>query len=405
MTMALVVVLGMSTSVRAEDWPWWLGPRRDNSTVDKVTPWKGELKLLWKQLAGEGNGTPVVADGRVFVHSKVKDKNAEVLDVFDAETGKPLWSQPYDRPMFSSPYGNGPRATPAVVGGKVYTNGITGLLTCFNAKNGDILWQVDTLKEYKAKNLFFGRASSPLIDGDSIYLNVGGPGAGVVAFDKDTGKERWKAGNDPASYASPTLFEFNGQRELVFLTGTNLLAVDPKDGKELWKFPFKDYIFESSVTPARIGDIVIGSSITLGTVGLKLDSPDKVKKAWLDTGLTGYFSTPVAVGKHLYLVTGTKPPSVSPSATLYCLDPTGGKQLWKRENVGTYHACLTRTGDDKLLLLEEGGDLVLFDADPKEYRELARAKVCGDTWAHPAIAGGRLYLRDKREIRCVELPK
>lgn len=387
----------------AEDWPGWLGPRRDGSTADTVAPWKGNLKVLWKKPVGEGHSSPVVADGKVFLHTKVKDKNAERVDAFDAATGEPAWTREYEHVPFKSLFGNGPRGTPSVVGGKVYTFGITGVLACLDAKTGEIVWQNDTLKTFDAKNLFFGASCSPLVDGNFVYVNVGGKGASLVAFEKDTGKTAWKTLDDKASYASPNLFKQGNGRQLVFLTAANLVAVDPQDGKKIWEYPFKDALSESSTTPVRAGDMLIGSSITLGSVGLKMDG-DKVEKTWQEPGLTCYFSTPVAAGKDLYLVTGTKPPALVTKATLRCIDPATGKGRWTRDNVGKYHASLTRTGDGKLLLVEEGGALVLVDPDPTEYKELARTKICGTTWAHPAIAGGKLYIRDNRELVCVQLP-
>ena len=402
-----ITILSLASAVNAEDWPGWLGPRRDGGSTEKVAAWKGDLPIHWRHPLGEGHSSPVVADGKVFTHTKVKDKTIETIDAFDAVTGKPVWSKSYDRGPFTSFYGNGPRGTPFVVAGKLYAFGITGHLLCLDAATGDIVWQVDTLKQYGAKNLFFGASGSPLVDGDAVFVNVGGKGASIVAFDKNTGKELWKTLDDKASYSSPIVFELHSQKQLVFLTAAHLVAVDPKDGKELWKFSFADALFESSTTPVRVGDILIGSSITIGSVGLKLESVAKVRKDWLVEDLTCYFSTPVAVGQELYLVTGTKPAigMKKTTANLHCIDPTTGKSHWKRENVGKYHSSLLRTGDDKLLLLEEAGDLVLVDPDRSGYRELARSKICGNTWAHAALSNGRLFVRDNRELICVGMGK
>ena len=159
--------------------------------------------------------------------------------------------------------------------------------------------------------------------------------------------------------------------------------------------PFEDEFKESSTTPMLVGERLLASSISLGSVLLELPKAGGVEKTpvkvWENPDLTCYFSTPIPVGKdHIYVVTGTKPkkglPSLKSTATLWCIDAANGKPLWKRENVGKYHASLLRTGDDKLLILEEAGNLVLLDPDPKEYRELARAKVCEETWAHPALS-------------------
>jgi outer membrane protein assembly factor BamB len=400
--LALPLLLLMTTAARAEDWPGWLGPRRDGSTTEKIAPWKGDLKILWKKPVGEGHSSPVVADGKVFLHTKVKDKTVERIEAFDAATGDDAWTRDYERGAFTALYGNGPRGTPSVVGGKLYANGITGIATCLDIKDGSVVWQVDTLKTYGASNLFFGVSVSPLVDDGKVHLNVGGKGASLVALDSQTGKTAWQALDDKASYSSPILTKVDGKAQLVYLTGSQLRGVDPKNGASIWEFPFKDTIFESSTTPVRVGDVLFGSSITLGSVGLKLKK-DGVDKLWTAPGLTCYFSTPVAVDKNIYAVTGGLGPKSK--ATLHCIDPDTGKSTWKRDNVGKYHASLTRTADNKLLLVEEEGALVLVDANPKEYRELARAKICGSTWAHPAIAGGRFYIRDNNNLVCVELPK
>jgi outer membrane protein assembly factor BamB len=399
----LALFLAVSGS-HAADWPQWLGPRRDGSSTEIVTPWQQTPKILWKQAVGEGHSAPVVADGKLFIFAKVADKDDEQVEAFDAATGKPLWTQATQRGKFKGLFGNGPRGTPAVDNGKIYAFGITGVLTCLNASDGAKLWEVDTLKQYQAANLFFGVSGSPIVEGRLVLVNVGGKGASIVAFDKNTGKEVWKTLDDKASYSSPIAVGNGDARQVIFLTAAGLAAVAPKDGKELWQFPFQDALFESSTTPVLAGDTLIASSITLGSVGLKLTGT-KAEKLWENDALTCYFSTPVAVGKeHVYLVTGTKPPALKTEATLHCIEAATGKKLWTRKNkVGTYHASMLRTGDNKLLLLEEPGNLALFDPDPKGYRELARAKICGETWAHPALAHGRLYVRDKKEVVCVEL--
>ena len=188
----LVLFVGVSWT-SAADWPQWLGPTRDGASPEKVAAWKGAPKVLWRQPVGEGNSSPVVAGGRVFIHAKVKDKDAEEVVAFDARTGKEVWRTAYDRAAFTSLYGNGPRATPAVAGGKVYTFGVTGALTCFDAAGGKQLWQVDTFKQFSPPKLMFGAACSPLAEGGRVLVNVGGKGASVVAFDASTGEVAWKS--------------------------------------------------------------------------------------------------------------------------------------------------------------------------------------------------------------------
>ena len=251
-----------------------------------------------------------------------------------------------------------------------------------------------------------------LIEGRLVLLNVGAPrGASVVAYDRDTGKVAWKALDDPASYASPITFGRGKERQVVFLTGTGVVSLRPADGRLFWRFRMVDKLLESSTTPVHVGHLLLASSITYGSVGLRLETRDgkpAAREKWKNAELTSYFSTPVAVGKnHVYLVTGQNPLSFRrPEASLHCVEAVTGKDLWKKEKIGQYHASLLRTGDDRLLMLTDGGDLVLLDPNPKGYRELARSRVSGpETWAHPALCDGRLYVRDPRELICLRLGK
>lgn len=403
---SLVVLFACTLAAAAGDWPQWLGPHRDGASPEKVAAWKEAPKRLWGVPVGEGHSSPVVAGGRVYLHAKEKGKDEEVLSAFDATTGKLLWADSQDRAAFTSIFGNGPRATPCVAGGKVYALGVAGDLTCCEADTGKQLWHVDTLKQFGAANLKFGVSCSPLVEGDKVLVNVGGKGASVVAFHKDTGAVLWKALDDPASYSSPVAFGQGKQRQVVFLTGKGLASLSPADGHVFWQFPLVDLLSESSTTPVRVGDLLLASSVTYGSVGLRLSEKDgkpAAEQVWKNAALSCYFSTPVPVGKdHVYLVTGSVL-NVKQQSPLRCVEAATGKELWQREKVGRYHSALLRTGDDRLLMLQDSGQLVLIDPSPKEYRELARARVCGPTWAHPALADGRLYLRDEKELICLQL--
>jgi outer membrane protein assembly factor BamB len=394
-----------AAAVAAADRPQWLGPKRDGASAETVNPWKEAPKVLWRQPLGEGHSAPVVVDGKVFLHARVKDKNEEEVVALDAKTGNKLWSKSYARTDFKSPFGAGPRATPAVVDGKVYTLGVTGILSCFDAKDGAQRWQVDTLKKFNAKNLTFGVSTSPIVTDGKVMVNVGGPGASVVAFDSTKGDVVWKSLDDPASYSSPIV----SGKHVIFLTAQGLVALQSADGTPVWKFPLVDLLSESSTTPVRIGDLFLGSSVTYGSVAvdprkMKATKPPQPAQVWKNAALTCYFSTPVVVpGERLYMVTGTLLPP--PQATLRCVDATTGKELWSRPKVGKYHASLLRTGNDKLLMLDDAGNLMLLEPDAKEYKELARAKVCGPTWVHPALSDGRLYVRDNDEVMCLQMPQ
>jgi outer membrane protein assembly factor BamB len=410
---ALLLVLFVAGVAGAEDWPQWLGPRRDGSSTEKVKPWKGELTILWRQLVGPGHSSPVVAGGKVYLLTRGPDKGQETeeLTVYDALTGKEGWRTGYPRVKFSSLFGTGPQATPAVVEGQVYTFGATGVLTCFDGK-GSIRWQNDTQKTFELNDkekLDFGVACSPLIEGDKVVVNVGARGASVVAFNKETGKVAWKKLDDRASYASGIAIGQGNKREILFLTQAGLRAFAPEDGTLRWQVSFVDGILnETSTTPVRAGDLVLISSITQGMVALDLTARDDKgtpKVAWRNKELSCYFSTPVPVGKeHVYMVTGSIFP---PTSTLRCVELKTGKILWSEKNVGKYHAAMIRTADDKLLMLSDLGNLVLLDPSPAGYRELARSRIVKgeQIWAHPALSNGKVYLRSDKELICVQMPE
>lgn len=389
------------------DWPQFLGPSRDNSTPERVQPWKGELKALWRQPLGPAHSSPVVAQGVVYAFYEPEGKNADALAAFETRTGKRLWENSYERAEFKPPFGAGPRSTPLVHQGRIYTYGGTGILACWNAQDGSLLWKVDTLAEFQARNLFFGVSTSPIvIEGDKVVVMVGGPQAGIVAFDIRTGQAVWKATQEPASYASPIFV----RQQLIFLGGSHLLGLSPQ-GQLLWKFPWEGRVgglVESSTTPVWTHDLVIGSTVTSGTVALRLTSKGKQiqpEKVWVNKQLTCYFSTPVVVGDYLYMINGAAS-LLNPSITLRCVEVNSGKIVWERKDVGRYHAALLRCGppgEEHLLLLDDHGHLILLAPAPTGYKELARSKVCGPTWAHPALVDGHLYVRDERELLCIPL--
>lgn len=416
MRITLLIPLLLATPAIAADWPQWLGPNRDSTTAEVVKPWTGDPKVLWRAKVGEGHSSPVVADGVVYLHylNKDGDKNLERLTAFDAASGKELGGVAHERGPFASVFGVGPRATPVVEGGAVYTLGVTGRFSreaAAKSTNGTIAFKtaysIDTLKEFNASNLVFGVSASPLVDGEYALLAVGlGDKTPVVALNKVTGKLAWKADNQPASYASSIVFGEGQARQAVFLGQKGLVAVRPKDGEVLWEFPFRDRIMESSTTPVKAGEMLIASSVTLGSVALKLTEENgkpAVKEVWREPKLTCYFSTPVPAGDGLlFMITGAAT-LTNPSITLHCVEAATGKIKWSKEKIGKYHAALVRTGDGKLLMLDDRGRLTLLEPSAKEYTQLAQSKVCGETWAHPALSNGRLYIRDNKELICLQV--
>ena len=397
---ALPLLLLLASVAPAADWPQFLGPNRDSTTPDKIPAWKDKPKELWKKPVGEAHSSPVVANGLVYVFAKVDKKEAEQLTAFDAKTGDEKWSKSYERAKTNTPFGNGPRGTPTVVGDRVYTYGSTGLLTCWDAKTGDQKWQTDMLKEFSAKNLFFGVSTSPTVVGKVVVVMVGGKGAGIVGVDKETGKAVWQSTDDRASYASPIVVG-DKNPELVFLTGDHVRSLKADLGKQVWQHPFVDALLESSTTPVKAGDLYVVGSVKSGSIGVRVKGSE-VEEVWKNEKLTCYFSTPVAVGEYLYMVNGeAKFPGGT--LTLRCVETKSGKVMWEKKDVGTYHAALVKTGDGKLFMHDDKGNIKLLEPNDKEYKELATAKVCDETWAHPAVSDGKVYLRDNKTLYCFQV--
>jgi len=405
-TSALTCLL-LAAAVHADDWPQWLGPRRDGTTKEKVAPWK-DTKVAWKIPVDKGFSCPVVSQGRVFVHAPNKTKEAEDVIALDAKTGKELWRDTYPRPAYGSIFGRGPRATPVVAGNRLYTFGITGILSCYECDTGKRLWQTDPYVKLNKEQPRFGVCCSPLVIGNVVLVSIGGKGCSLAAFDINKGELLWKGYDEPASTSSPVLFAGPTQKgklpSVVFMTTLRLLAINPLDGTLNWEYPLVFQAAGASTTPLVIGDRIVTSTMTNGTtaVGMAVkDGKGVASQLWQNKDLTGYFSTGTVVAKeYLYLVTNELQPK--PAVTLRCVELKTGKELWSKAGMGYYHAAVIATGDNHVLWLDDSGMLRLIQANPKEYRELAKAKVCGGTFGVPALADGRLYVRDDQELRCIE---
>lgn len=404
---ALLVVLLIAPVSTAADWPQWLGLKRDGGTTEAIEPWKDAPKVLWTAKVGVGFSTPIVANGRVFVHARVNGKEREEMIAFDAKTGERLWRTPYDRKPYNSVLNTGPQATPTIASNRVYSYGINGLLTCFAVDTGKQIWQVDAFEKLKATLPRFGVCCSPLVVGNRVLVAVNGKGSSIAAFDTESGELQWQALDEPASTSSPVLFAIKGKTgglpDAVFMTTLRVIGLNPLDGTVNWEFPLPFQPAGTSPTPIVLGDLIVTSTLTNGSTAIRVAAEDKIapKQVWQGKNLSGYFSTGVAGKDRLFLVTNqTKP---VPRADLTCVDAATGKELWKKESVGYFHFGTIRTANDKLLILDDAGTLKLIDAAAKDYRELCSAKVCDGTLVTPSLADGRLYARDSELLVCIQL--
>jgi outer membrane protein assembly factor BamB len=387
----------------AADWPQLHGPARDGHSTETKLSWawpKGGPPVLWKKDVGSGWASPVVAGGKLYLFHRVKDD--EVLQCFNPATGEQEWVSAYPA-KYRDDFGfdDGPRATPTVADGKIFTLGANGDLRVLELPKGKELWRRNLLADYKADKGFFGVACSPILIDKKLLVNVGGKGAGVVAFEAATGKELWKATDDAASYSSPTVAEIDGKPAAVFLTRFGLRVLDPANGKVLYELPWKPRINESvqGATPLVWKDeIFLTVSYSTGAVLAKAKGGELTEIWSNDKSLSSQYNTPVRVGEYMYGVHGR---SDVGTAQLRCVEWKTGAVKWSEANFGVSSLLAV---DGGLLALTEGGDLVRFDASPDGYKERGRASVLSKpTRASPALADGFLFARDGSKLVSVKL--
>jgi outer membrane protein assembly factor BamB len=440
---------GTAGTVRADDWPQWLGPRRDGvwreTGILEKFPARGPT-IKWRTPIGGGYAGPAVAGGKVYVTDRQLPKGVEnpanpfardrvagkerVL-CLDAANGKVLWTHEYDCPYRIS-YPVGPRTTPLVAGGKVYTLGAMGDLFCLNADSGKVLWSKNFPRDYGASVALWGYASHPLLDGNKLICLVGGKGSVVVAFDKDSGKELWKSldlTKGELGYCPPMIFEAGGKRQLWL--PEEFAGLDPETGKPYWQEKFRTAIKANMTipTPRKEGNLLFLTSFYGGSLMLKLDRDRPAASVlWKKRGrseqpdrteaLHAVMCTPVFKGEYIY--------GICSYGELRCIKAATGERVWedlkatgsKKQDKDRWDNVFIIEQGDRYFLFTEKGDLVIARFTPdkdKGYEEISRGHVLEPTskagfgfirsvlWSHPAFAGRCMFARNDKEIVCVSL--
>lgn len=428
-TFILFLILPLVT--RGDDWPQWMGPKRDNvwreTGILDAFP-AGGPKVVWRAKVAGGYSGPAVANGRVYVGDYVSDADpkTEVYErtnhvgtervlCFEEPTGKLLWKHEYPC-RYTISFPNGPRTTATVHDGRVYFLGAEGNLSCLDAETGKLLWGKDYKVDYKAKTPLWGCAGHPFIDGDILYCITGGEGACVVALDRKTGKELWrKLSPTQPGYSTPTIIEAAGKRQLLVQHADAVVALDPASGAFLWTSPLRMTGGSSIMTPVKAGDIlfVSGYSHVGKALKLKADKPG-ADDLWTGTTKTGLY--PVNCQPH---VEGDLVYGICQNGELRCVDLKTGKRLWETLDPvgGKAGECTTAImvkNGDRFFLFTEKGEIRIAKLSPKGYEELGRAKVidptgtCGGrdvVFNAPAYANKCMYVRNDKELICVSLAK
>lgn len=397
-----VWVLVLSATADA-DWAQFLGPGRDGQVVGAAIgrmPKEGWVPR-WKTAVGEGHSGPVVVSNSVYQFHRIGGQ--EILSAFSVTDGKPRWMHALPT-SYSAQFGggDGPSATPAADPQRVFALGASGMLRAVSATDGRLLWRVDCAERFGAEPGFFGFGSSPLLLGDRLIVQVGGPEAGVVAFAVTDGRVLWKAGTDEAGYGSPVPWIRGARRDVLCFTRAGLLVLDPANGVEAGRFPWRARIHASvnAASPVVVGErIFLTASYGTGAVLLKPEG-GALRESWSgDAILSAHFATPVLVRGFLYGFHGRQ----ESGPDFRCVEAATGKVRWTLDRAGS-GSVLAAGGT--LVLLMETGEVRLMEADPEKPRETGRFQAAGSgARALPAVAAGRFFLRDRSHLHCLELPR
>lgn len=391
----------------AADWPQFLGPNRNgtSSETNFASTWPADgPPTRWTKAIGQGFSGPAVAGGKLILFQRKGDQ--DIVECLETKTGGRVWDFAYPT-AYHDDFGfdEGPRATPSIANGRVYTMGAEGFVHCLDFQTGRELWHLDCKQKFQSPKGFFGMACSPLAEEDLVILNIGGAGgAGIIALDQNTGAVRWKQGRAEAGYSSPIGASLQGKRYVLVFTRAGLTAVNPKDGTDCFDFPWRSrhYATVNAATPVVSGDtIFLTASYGTGAVLLHVENGG-VKPIWSgDESLSCHYATPVLDQGYLYGIDGRADPGQQPRPSLRCVELKTGKVAWSQDDFG---AATVTLAAGQLFVLTEDGQLFRIAVDPKQYRVLARAQILPlGVRAYPALAGGCLYARSKDKLVCVDL--
>jgi len=387
-------------------WPHWGGPtsdfKTDSTGLAETWPESGPPEI-WSRDLGEGYSAILVEDGILYTQYRLGDR--ELTIALDADTGETLWEHSYDSPTdgWTFDRGAGPHATPALSRDSLFTAGSTGVFQAVRRSDGAPLWSYDQMEDFDGSFRHRGYSSSPILYGDTVILPVGGDGRSVVALLQSDGSVVWKGGDDDISYSSPVLIEVGGKQQLVAFGANEIAGVDPATGKVLWTHPHATRGAFNISTPLWSNDglLFVSSAYDGGGRVLRLTangSATKVEELWFSNQMRVHFGTAIRLGDTVYASSGDFGP-----APMTAVDVHSGKILW-RDRTFAKHSLVW--ADGKLILLDEDGVLGLLRVNREGAEVLAQHSVFDSlSWTVPTLVGTRLYLRNREQIKALELGK
>jgi outer membrane protein assembly factor BamB len=392
----------IAVTVVAGDWPQWRGPNRDGLVADATIPatWPKVLKEGWKVTVGVGHSSPVMSNGKIYVFARQGEE--ETLLCLDATTGKELWrsSQPiaYEMNPAATGHGKGPKSTPVVSNGNVYTFGISGVLSCHDAKTGKVKWRKEFAKDYKATSPLYGTAMSPLVLDGLLIAHVGGQDSGALtAFDGETGSVKWTNNVDGPAYASPIAVNLAGVKQIVTSMQKQIVGVDAASGKLLWKLPAKSQYDTNSVTAVVYKDTLVLSREEQGLIAIRLSKQGAEvapQEIWTNKDVMLYMNTPVLQANQLFAM------SVRNKGQLVSIDADTGKTVWQSPGRMGENAAILNLAGKAIVALTNDAKLYVLSPAAKEFMPVAQYTVADSpTWAHPLITGNRIYIKDETSLR------
>ncbi len=379
----------VAASCFGQDWAQWRGANRDGTTTAEFpAAWPKKLQLKWKVEVGEGYSSPVVVGEAAYIHSRAGAD--EAVARIDLATGKTVWrvtySAPFEKNKYATGMAKGPFATPTVANGRVYTFGVTSILSCFDARDGKLIWRKDYSKQTDTSNLYTGTAASPLVDNGLVIVPTGDDrGGALVAFDPATGAEKWTLKGDGPGYATPLV----ASRQFVTLTHRSVVSVGIPDGKLGWTLPYKDEWNENIVTPISYHDLVILTGVRKPTVAVRASNGEMT---WTNPDISMYMSTPVLDGDYLYGLSSKK------KGQFFCLGARTGKTMWLTEGREATQASFV-VAPNALLILTDAGDLIVAKKSPQRFEQISRYQVADSAvYSHLVPLNHRILVKDANSL-------